>query len=45
LHHGGANHDLRPGTATHIGGGDVSIPNPSPDHAELVVVATSPDFA
>jgi hypothetical protein len=46
LHHDGANHDLRPGTATHIGVGEpVSSPNPGPDHAELVVVAASPDFA
>lgn len=46
LLHEGTDHDLRPGTATHIGVGErVSLTNPGPDHAELVVVASPPDFA
>ncbi len=46
LHHNGNDHDLAPGTATHIGVGErVSLANPGPDPAELIVVAAPPDFA
>lgn len=38
-------HDLRPGTATHIGVGERQHPNPGADHAELLVLAAPPDFA
>jgi quercetin dioxygenase-like cupin family protein len=46
LHHDGNDHDLGPGTVTHIGVGErVSLANPGPDPVELVVVAAPPDFA
>lgn len=46
LRHEGNDHDLGPGTATHIEIGDrVSIANSGPEPAELMVVATPPDFA
>ncbi|NMH97297.1 cupin domain-containing protein [Pseudonocardia acidicola] len=46
LHYDGNDHDLGPGTATHIRVGErVSLANPGPDPAELLVVAAPPDFA
>lgn len=46
LHHDGNDHDLAPGTVTHIGVGErVSLANPGPDPVELLVVAAPPDFA
>ncbi|MCE3556446.1 cupin domain-containing protein [Pseudonocardia sp. RS11V-5] len=46
LHHDGVDHDLAPGTATHIGIGErVSLANPATDNAELLAVAAPPDFA
>lgn len=46
LHQDGTDHDLGPGTATHIAIGErVSLANPGPDPAELLVVAAPPDFA
>lgn len=46
LRHAGNDHDLGPGTATHIDVGErVSLANPGADPAELLVVAAPPDFA
>ncbi len=46
LRHGGEDHDLGPGTATHIGVGErVSLANPGAGPVELIVVAAPPDFA
>ncbi len=46
LRHEGNDHDLGPGTATHIDIGErVSLANSGPEPAELLVVATPPDFA
>jgi quercetin dioxygenase-like cupin family protein len=46
LHHDGNDHDLGPGTVTHIGVGErVSLSNPGLDPVEVVVVASPPDFA
>lgn len=46
LHHDGTDHDLGPGTVTHIGVGErVSLANQGLDPVELVVVASPPDFA
>lgn len=46
LHHDGNDHDLSAGTVTHIAVGElVGLANPGPDPAELVVVASPPDFA
>lgn len=46
LHHDGNEHDLGPGTATHISVGErVSLANPGAGAAELLVVAAPSDFA
>lgn len=45
LSHDGADHDLVPGSATHIDVGErVSLADPGPEPAELVVVAAPADF-
>lgn len=46
LRHGGDDHDLGPGTATHIGVGErVCLANLGAEPAELIVVAAPPEFA
>jgi len=46
LHQDGDDHDLAPGTVTHIRVGErVSLANPGPNPAELIALIAPPDFA